>query len=135
MIRTVQLSMGSLNYHIGIIIIKFTTGSSVSTVSGYRPDIRVIRGSISGRGKRVFPLASVSRLALGPTHTSVQWVPGVLYPGLKRCRGVTLTIHPHLVPRSRMSRSYIFSSLKHLHGLQWDSFFFMKVFFLLCPPQ
>jgi hypothetical protein len=30
-------------------------------------------------------------------------------PGLKRGRGVTLTTHPHLVPRSRMSRSYISS--------------------------
>jgi hypothetical protein len=26
-------------------------------------------------------------------------------PGIKRGRGVTLTTHPHLVPRSRMSRS------------------------------
>jgi hypothetical protein len=30
----------------------------------------------------------------------------VLSPGLKRGRGVTLTTHPHLVPRSRMSRGY-----------------------------
>jgi hypothetical protein len=29
--------------------------------------------------------------------------------GVKRGRGVTLTSHPHLVPRSRMSRSYTFS--------------------------
>jgi hypothetical protein len=35
---------------------------------------------------------------------------GGLFPGLKRGRGVTLTTHPHLVPRSRMSRSYTFSS-------------------------
>jgi hypothetical protein len=28
------------------------------------------------------------------------------FPGAKRGRGVTLTTHPHLVPRSRMSRSY-----------------------------
>jgi hypothetical protein len=27
-------------------------------------------------------------------------------PGVKRGRGVTLTTHPHLLPRSRMSRSY-----------------------------
>jgi hypothetical protein len=31
---------------------------------------------------------------------------GVLSPGLKRGRGVTLTTHLHLVSRSRMSRSY-----------------------------
>jgi hypothetical protein len=35
-----------------------------------------------------------------------QWVPGVLFPGVKPGRGVTLTTHPNLVPRSRMSRSY-----------------------------
>jgi hypothetical protein len=37
----------------------------------------------------------------------VQWVPGV-----KRGSGVTLTTHPHLVPRSRMSRSYTSSPPK-----------------------
>jgi hypothetical protein len=40
------------------------------------------RGSIPGRGK-IFPLASVSRPALGPTQPPVQWVPGVLSPGVK----------------------------------------------------
>jgi hypothetical protein len=52
------------------------------------------------QGKRIFLLASVSRLALGPTQPPIQWAPGV-----KRGLGVMLTIHPHLVPRSRMSRS------------------------------
>jgi hypothetical protein len=31
------------------------------------------------------------------------------FPGAKRGRGVTLTTQPHLVPRSRISRSYTFS--------------------------
>jgi hypothetical protein len=64
----------------------------------------------------IFPLASVSRLALGPTQCPVQWVPGggVISPGLKRGRGVTLTTHPHLVPRSIMSRICVFSSPKRL---------------------
>jgi hypothetical protein len=35
------------------------------------------------QGKRTFPLTSVSRPALGPTQTPVQWVPGVLSPGVK----------------------------------------------------
>jgi hypothetical protein len=48
----------------------------------------------------VVPLASVSRPALGPTQPPVQWVPGILSPGVKRGRGVMLTTHPHLVPRS-----------------------------------
>jgi hypothetical protein len=46
----------------------------------------------------------------GATKPPVQWVPGVLSPGLKRGRGMTLTTHPHLVPRSWMSRSYTSSS-------------------------
>jgi hypothetical protein len=73
------------------------------------------RGSIPGRGEMIFPPASVSRPALGPTQPLVQWVPGVLSPGVKRDRGVTLTTHPHLVPRSRMSMSYTSSPLKRLH--------------------
>jgi hypothetical protein len=45
------------------------------------------------------------------------WVPGVLSPGLKHGRGVTLNTHPHLVLRSRMSRSYTASPPKRLHGV------------------
>jgi hypothetical protein len=51
------------------------------------------------------------------TQPPVQWVPGVLSPGLERGRCVTLTTHPHLVPRSRMSRSYTSSPPKRLHGV------------------
>jgi hypothetical protein len=69
------------------------------------------------QGQRIFPLASVSRPALGPTQPPVQWVPGVLSRGLKFSWGVTLTTHPHLVPRSRMSRSYTSSPPKRLHGV------------------
>jgi hypothetical protein len=72
-------------------------------------------GFHSRQRQRIFPLVSVFRPALGPTHHTIQWVPGVLSPGLKRGRGVTLTTQPHLVQRSRMSRSYIFSPPWHLH--------------------
>jgi hypothetical protein len=82
------------------------------------------RGSIPGRGERIFPLTTVSRQALGPTQPPVQWVPAVLSPGLKRGRGVTLTTHPHLFPRSRMSRSCTSSPPKSLCGVLWDSFSF-----------
>jgi hypothetical protein len=56
--------------------------------------------------QRIFLLVPASRPALGPTQPNVQWVPGVLSPGVKRGRGVTLTTYPHLVSRLRMSRSY-----------------------------
>jgi hypothetical protein len=51
------------------------------------------------RSNRIFPLTSLSRPALGPTQTPVQWAPE-FSPWVKRGRGVTLTAHPHLMPRS-----------------------------------
>jgi hypothetical protein len=78
------------------------------------------------------PLASASRQALGPTQPPVQRVPWVLSPGLKRGRGVTLTTHRHLVPRSRMSKSYISSPPKRLHGVWWDCFFTLLLY--CCMP-
>jgi hypothetical protein len=100
---------------------KSEPGSSVSIVSGYGLDGRVIEVR---RGETIFLVASVSRPALRPTQPLVQWVPGVLSLGLKRVRGVTLTTHPHVVSRSRMSRSYTSSPPKRLRGVQWDSFSF-----------
>jgi hypothetical protein len=41
------------------------------------------------REQSIFPVASVSRPALGSTQPPVQWVSGVLSPGLKSGRGVT----------------------------------------------
>jgi hypothetical protein len=52
-----------------------------------------------------YNLVPASRPALRPTQPRIQWVPGVLSPGAKHGRGVTLTTHPHLVPRLSMSRS------------------------------
>jgi hypothetical protein len=88
-------------------------GSSVSVVSGYGPGDW---GSIPGRSKRIFPLASVSRPALGPTQPPVQWVLGV-----KCGRGVTLTTH-HLVSRTWMSRSYTSSHPCASIAVLWDCF-------------
>jgi hypothetical protein len=52
------------------------------------------------------------------------------YPGVKDGRGVTLTTHPHLVPRSRMSRSYTSSPPKRLHGVQRDCFTCLFIWFI-----
>jgi hypothetical protein len=69
------------------------SGSSVGITTGYRlggPGIASLWG-------RDFP--HLSRPALGPTQPLVQWVPG-LSSEVESGRGVTLTPHPLLVPRS-----------------------------------
>jgi hypothetical protein len=60
----------------------FTWISSGSIVSDHGLDDRAI-GVRSLAGQKIFPLTSVSRPALGSTQPPVQWVPGVLPPGVK----------------------------------------------------
>jgi lipid-A-disaccharide synthase-like uncharacterized protein len=43
--------------------------------------------------------------------------------GVKRGWGMMLTIHPHLVLRSRMSKSYISSPSWHLRGIAGQLYF------------
>jgi hypothetical protein len=87
-------------------------GSSVSTVSGYGLHDRAIEVRSPAETKDFS-----SRPALVPTQPPVQWVTGLLSPGLKGGRGVTLTTHIHLVPRSRMSRSYTSCPPKRFRGV------------------
>jgi hypothetical protein len=65
--------------------------NSVGIVTGYWLD----GPGIESRWRRDFP--HLSRPALGPTQSPVQWVSG-LSPGVKSSQGVTLTPHPLLVP-------------------------------------
>jgi hypothetical protein len=51
-------------------------------VSDYGLDDRAI-GFDPRRRQMIFPLSSVSRPALGPIQPPVQWVPGILSPGVK----------------------------------------------------
>jgi hypothetical protein len=88
-------------------------GSSVSIVSGYGLDdwaIEVLspaeaRDTSSGLCVQTGSGAHPASCTMGP------------FPGVKHSRSVTLTTHPHLVPRSRMSSSYTSSPPKCLHGV------------------
>jgi hypothetical protein len=71
----------------------------------------------------VAPIGSIAFVS----RPALQWVPGVLSLGVKRGRGVTLTTHPHLVPRSWMNRSCIFSPPCASIVVLWDSFFYHTV--------
>jgi hypothetical protein len=88
--------------------------SSVSIVSSYGLDDRAIEVR-SPAGAKDF--SSSLQIGSGAHPASYTMGTGVLSPGVKRCRGVTLTTHPHLVPRSRMSRSYTTSPPERLHGV------------------
>jgi hypothetical protein len=41
------------------------------------------QGSIPGKGK-IFIFSTASKSALGPTQPPLQWVPGAIFPGVKR---------------------------------------------------
>jgi hypothetical protein len=68
-------------------------------VSDYGLDDRAI-GVRSPAGAKEFSSILCVQTGSGATQPPVQWVPGVLSPGVKRGRGVMLTTHAHLVPRS-----------------------------------
>jgi hypothetical protein len=97
---------------VNIIIISTTTttttgsrGISVSIESGYGLNdwANEVRSPAVAKD---FSSSLCVQTGSGAHTAPVQWVQGVLSPGVKRGRSVTLTTHPHLVPRSRMSRSY-----------------------------
>jgi hypothetical protein len=81
-------------------------GSSVSTVSDYGPDDRAI-GVRSPAEAKDFPSNLCVQTGSGAHPASYTKGTGGPFPGVKRGEGMTLTTHPHLVPRSGMSRSYI----------------------------
>jgi hypothetical protein len=83
-------------------------GSSVSIVSVYGLDDRAIEVRSPAEAKD-FSSSLCVQTGSEAHPASCTMGKGGLFPGAKRGRGVTLTIHPDLVPRSRMSRSYISS--------------------------
>jgi hypothetical protein len=80
-------------------------GSSVTTLSDYRLDYR---GSVPGRGKEFFltPLCP-DRLWSPPACCTMGT--GGAFPGSKARPGRDSDHSPHVVPRSRMSKSYALS--------------------------
>jgi len=84
-------------------------GSSVGIATGYWLD-----GPVSNPGGH--EIFVPSRPALGPTQLPVKWVLG-FSPGVKCGRGVLLTTHPLLVPRSLKSRAIPLPTLWATPGL------------------
>jgi hypothetical protein len=82
-------------------------------VSGYGLEERAIEVR-SSAGAKDFSSSLCVKTGFGAHPASCTVGTGVLSPGLKLGRGVTLTTHPHLMPRSRMSRSYTSSPAKRL---------------------
>jgi hypothetical protein len=90
--------------------------SSGSVVSDYGVDDRAI-GVRSPAGAKDFSSILCVQTGSGAHPASCTMGTGGLFPGAKRGRAVTLTTHPHLVPKSRISRTYISYPLKHLYGV------------------
>jgi hypothetical protein len=96
--------------------IVFCRGSSVSTVFGYGLDDRAI-GIRSPAGEKNFSSILCVQTGSEAHPASYTMGTGGLFPGAKRGWGVTLTTHPYLMPRSRMSRSYTSSPYKRRHAV------------------
>jgi hypothetical protein len=84
-------------------------------MSDYGLDDRAI-GVRSPAGAKDFSPSLCVQTGSGAHPASCTMGTGGSSPGAKRGRGVTVTTHPHLVPRSRLSRSYNSSPPKHHHG-------------------
>jgi hypothetical protein len=73
--------------------------------------------------QRIFPVACF-QTSSGAHPASYLMGTGGPFPGAKGRPGRDAHHSPHLVPRSRMNRSYISSPPKRLHGGEWNSFSF-----------
>jgi hypothetical protein len=90
--------------------------SSVGIVSGYGLDDRVIEVRFPAEVAD-FSSSLCVQTGSGAHPASCTLDTGGPFSELKHGRGVTLTTHLHLMPRTRMSRSYGSSPPKRLHGV------------------
>jgi hypothetical protein len=90
--------------------------SSGSIVSDYGLDDRAI-GVRSPAGAKDFSSSICVQTGSGAHPASCTMGTGGPFPGGKARPGRDAATHPHLVPRSRMSRSYTSSPPKRLHGV------------------
>jgi hypothetical protein len=81
----------------------WSRGSSVSIVSGYRLG-RAIKVRSPAETRDFSPNLCV-QTGSGDHPASCTMGTSGPFPGVKHSRGATLTTHPHLAPRSGMSRS------------------------------
>jgi hypothetical protein len=86
----------------------------VSAVYDHGVDYRV---SISGKGKEFFLWPLHQPLGSGAHPVPCPMGTGGPFPGGKARPGRDADHSPHLVPRSRTSRSYTSSAPKRLHGV------------------
>jgi len=75
------------------------------------------RGFDSRWGLEIFLFHTVPRPALEPTQPPIQWVPRTLSFGEYSGRGVNLTTHLHLVPKSKNVWGYTSTPPIRLHGV------------------
>jgi hypothetical protein len=87
-----------------------------SIVSGYGLDDQAIDVRSPAEAKD-FSSSLCVQTSSGAHPASCTMGTGVLTPGVKGGQAVTLTIHPHLVSKSRMSRSSTSSPPKRPHGV------------------
>jgi hypothetical protein len=98
-------------------------GSSVSIVSDYGLDDQAI-GVWSPPGAKDFSSNLCVQTGSEAHPVSCTMGTGSPFPGVKHGRGMTLTTHLHLVPRSRMSRSYTSSPTSTTMACKLLYFFF-----------
>jgi hypothetical protein len=93
-----------------------SSGCSDSIVSDYGLDDRAI-GVRSPAGAKNFSSNLCFQTGSEAHPASCTMGTGRPFPGTKRGPGVTLNTHPHVVQRSRTSRSYTSSPPKRHHGV------------------